>query len=123
MVKHALNLHLVSKIITGRIPTPHLTRPKKCNAGEFYRILPDSRLAATPLGLLLEYMVLSPVYIFTYSLVKRLFSSEVTNIERDLSNKISILDAEVKPVVVAACIAVNAHEEVKLVLAFLDCCV
>jgi hypothetical protein len=123
MVKHALNLHLVSKIITGRIPTPHPTRPKKCNAGEFYRILPDSPLAATPLGLLLVYMVLSPVYIFNYSLVKRLFSSEVTNIERDLSNKISILDAEVKPVVVAAGIAVNAHEEVKLVLAFLNHCV
>ena len=70
MVKHALNLHLVSKIITGRIPTPHPTRPKKCNAGEFYRILPDCRLAATPLGLLLEYMVLDPVYIFNYSLVK-----------------------------------------------------
>lgn len=123
MVKHALNLHLVSKIITVSIPPPRPTRPKKCNADEFYRILPGRRPAATPLGLLLECMVLAPVYFLNYSLVERFFSSEVTNIERDFSNEISIFDAEVKPVVVAACIAVDAHEEVKLILAFLNHCV
>jgi hypothetical protein len=58
-----------------------------------------------------------------YSLIKRFFSSKVTYIELDFSQILAISYCEVKPVGVAASIAVNPHEKVELSRSPLDGCI